>query len=292
MKIDSFKIKNNSQRYTKLVSVVMAVHKGVQYKHLKEAAESILKQNYLNYEFIIVLDGKLTSDQEDLISLLKEKYKSIFIIKLEQNVGPGAARNAGIKQAKGEYIVIMDSDDIASADRLTTQINFLEENSDIAVVGSFCEIIDDSGIVTGFRKLPLSYKALRLYSLFFCPLNNPTVTGRAKIFKEFMYDEKYRQGEDYRLWIRLLSSNYYIANIATPLVKFRVSSDLYERRSGYHKGLSDLTNRLYAIRISPICLMPLVVMFAFLSFGVRFLPAKAIGDITSMIELIRSKIIS
>ena len=230
--------------------------------------------------------------QDLYLDKLQQNYTFVNVIRLANNMGPGAARNVGINHATAKYIAIMDSDDIALPHRLKRQYDYLEEHDDIAVVGGFCDVIDDDGAITGTRKLPLSPESLRFYSLFFCPLNNPTVMGRSEVFKSYMYDEKLRQGEDYRLWVRLLKDKYSIANISDVLIKFRVSADLYKRRAGFSKGMSDIVNRLYAIQISPVYLMPFVLIFAIGSFGVRFLPVGAIRLLTTNIERLRARLIN
>jgi glycosyltransferase involved in cell wall biosynthesis len=274
------------------ISVAMAVHAGVNYDHLTIAVDSIIKQQAPDFEFIIVCDGALTDKQESYLVSLQKSHAFIIIIRLDKNVGPGAARNAGIKKAKGKYVAVMDSDDVALPHRLNRQFEYLEEHDEIAVIGCFCDVIDDDGIIIGTRKLPLTPESLRTYSLFFCPLNNPTVMGRRNVLTNFMYDEKLRQGEDYRLWVKLLKAKYKIANISDVLIKFRVSTDLYKRRSGFNKGVSDLVNRLYALQISPIYLMPFVFLFAVGSFGVRFLPVRVIRFLTTNLDRLRARLIN
>ena len=90
--------------------------------------------------------------------------------------------------------------------------------------------------------------------------------------------------------MKLLSVNLKLSNIGKPLVQFRVSDDLYKRRSGSHKAYSDFINRLYAMRIAPFYLKPFVLVFAFLSFTSRFFPVKVIRIITLSLELFRKKI--
>lgn len=274
------------------VSVVMAVHKGVQFSHLVEATDSIISQTFTPLEFLIICDGALDQEQESYLLSVEKQDPSVAILQLEKNMGPGAARNAGIRRSTAKYTAIMDSDDISLPHRLQAQFEYLEEHGDIAVVGGFCDVIDDEGVVTGTRKLPLSPESLRLYSLFFCPLNNPTVMGRTSILQNYLYDEKLRQGEDYRLWVRLLKAKYKIANINDVLMRFRVSADLYKRRAGLSKGISDIVNRLHALQISPFYLMPFVLLFAIGSFGVRFLPVGFIRFLTTNIERIRARLIN
>jgi hypothetical protein len=195
----------------------------------------------------------------------------------------------GILLAKGGYVAIMDSDDIALSERLRTEVNYLDEHTNVAVVGSACDVIDGEGRITGFRALPDKPQSLRKYAMFFCPLNNPTIMGRTLILRKYMYDEKWRDGEDYRLWLRLLAENYNIANISKSLLKFRVDTHLYKRRVGYRKAKSDLMHRLYAVRIAPMHMVPVVIIFAILAFSVRFMPHKVVRYLTTMRDSVRTK---
>jgi len=270
----------------------MAVHQGVQLKYLEEAVDSVWSQEFSDFEFLIVADGPLDPAQECFLTSQQQKDKRVIIHRIEKNRGPGAARNVAILQAKGRYVAIMDSDDISLPIRLGTEVNFLDVHSDIAVVGSSCDVIDEEGEITGHRHLPEGSKALRKYALFFCPLNNPTIMARAVILQKYMYDEKWRNGEDYRLWLRLLAANYKIANIREPLLKFRVDSHLYKRRVGYQKAKSDLMHRLYAVRIAPIHMIAFVIIFAIMAFSVRFMPHKVVNYLTTARDYFRVKIVN
>ncbi len=260
-----------------LVSVVMAVYFGVRYEYFVEAVDSILKQDFTDFEFIIVADGDLTQEQMIFLRGLEEKYEVVTAVFLSKNIGPGAARNHGIKRSRGEYIAIMDSDDISFPNRLSTEVDYLNQNIDISVVGSACEVIDSTGTMIGSRFLPENSAALKKYAAFFCPLNNPTVMGRAAVLKEFRYKEILRKGEDHRLWLELLRAGHKLSNIGQPLLRFRADAELYKRRVGLDKAMSDLTNRLYGLKISPLYMKPFVLIFAFVMFLVRFMPGKIVS---------------
>src|SRR5690606_10581123 len=104
--------------------------------YLAEAIESILNQTYSNFEFIIINDG--SSDKtEEIILEYQEKDKRIKYYKNEENIGNNRTRNNGTKLARGKFIAIMDSDDIAVPDRLETQFNYLEKHPEIGIIGGF-----------------------------------------------------------------------------------------------------------------------------------------------------------
>lgn len=289
MSINQLNTCNNQANKSPVVSVVMAVHQGVQIKYLKEAVSSVWSQDFSDFEFLIVVDGPLDSEQESFLTSQQLKDRRTTIHRLKKNSGPGAARNVAILQAKGRYVAIMDSDDISLPVRLGIEVSFLDSHTDIAIVGSSCNVINEEGKITGYRHLPEEPKSLRRYALFFCPLNNPTIMARTKLIREYLYDEKWRDGEDYRLWLRLLAADYKIANIRESLVKFRVDSQLYKRRVGYQKGKSDLMHRLYALRITPVYMMIFVVLFAIITFSVRFMPHWFVKYLTTARDYFHGK---
>lgn len=272
-----------------LVSVVMATYKGVKYEYLIQAIDSILRQDFHQYELIIVADGELTNAQNEFFISLEESHECVSVLSLFDNVGPGAARNHGIKYASGKYIAVMDSDDISLPYRFSTEVAFLEKNPSISIVGSACQVIDETGLVISHRYLPEDSMRLRQYAPFFCPLNNPTVMGRSAVMKKFGYKENMRIGEDHRLWLELLEAGHHLSNINKPLLKFRVDSDSHGRRVGLDKAVSDWTNRLYGMRIAPFYKKPFVLTFAFIMFLVRFMPKKMVGIIASLFMDFRSK---
>ena len=122
-----------------LVSVVMSVYNAE--KYLNEAIESILKQTFEDFEFIIINDGSTDSS----LKIIKS-YKDDRIVVIDQeNKGLARALNNGIKQSKSDYILRMDADDISLPERIKKQYSFLKKNPDYIAVGSNAIIIDAMG---------------------------------------------------------------------------------------------------------------------------------------------------
>ena len=109
-----------------LVSVVMPVYNSE--KYIKESIESVLGQTYINYELIIVNDASTDSSMKIVEELSKTSNK-IRIVHLLYNQGVSAARNIGIKNAVGEYIAFIDSDDIWLENKLEEQLDFMISNN-------------------------------------------------------------------------------------------------------------------------------------------------------------------
>ncbi|NTV90908.1 MAG: glycosyltransferase, partial [Clostridiales bacterium] len=128
----------NGKIASPLVSVVMSVHNGECY--LRQAIQSIFCQSFLNYEFIIIDDAS-TDATPDI--LLQFKDPRLSIIRNSRNLGLTASLNIGIRAARGKYIARMDADDLSVPHRLARQVEYLENNPEIAVVGSSYYTMDE-----------------------------------------------------------------------------------------------------------------------------------------------------
>lgn len=113
------------------VSVVMPAYNAE--KYIGESIKSILNQTFIDFEFIIINDGSRDRTKEIILS-----YSNDRIVYLENEINSGivVTLNKGLEYATGEYIARMDADDIAVAERLEKQIEFMEENKDVGVLGT------------------------------------------------------------------------------------------------------------------------------------------------------------
>ena len=122
-----------------LVSVVMPVFNGETY--LAEAIESILSQTFTDFELLIVDDGSHDSSAE-IIREYEKRDGRIRFFQLERNMGSAFSRNVGIDAASGEYIAGMDCDDVSPPERLQKQLDFMESNPEIGVLGTCALVVD------------------------------------------------------------------------------------------------------------------------------------------------------
>lgn len=128
------------------VSVVMPVYNAESY--LNDSITSILKQTYRDFEFIIIDDGST----DNSLSVIKEfKDKRIKIISRE-NRGIAYSLNQAIEMSSGEYIARMDADDISSEDRLEKQVEYLDNNLQIGLVGSRFKMLYQGSIDDEYKK--------------------------------------------------------------------------------------------------------------------------------------------
>jgi len=125
---------------TPRVSVIIPVYNGERY--FARTIESVLAQTYSAKEIVVVDDGSRDSSREVVARYLR--HSNIRLI-AQENAGVAAARNAGIRAASGEYIAVLDQDDLWLPDKLARQVEYLDEHPEIALVHSNIHFIDEAG---------------------------------------------------------------------------------------------------------------------------------------------------
>lgn len=214
---------NKSKSKTPLVSVVMPVYNAADY--LSEAIESILNQTYQNFEFIIINDASTDSSLEIVKKYKKINPQKIKIINIKRNLNCGGdnCANQGIKIAKGKYIARMDADDIAHPTRLEKQVEFLENNQDIFLVGSNAFVINKNGETIGEKLEPEKHENIKNSYFTFHPLIHPSCMYKTLIGKrKFRYQIKYSANNDYYTFFKLLCKGFKFANLSEKLIYFRI----------------------------------------------------------------------
>jgi len=119
------------------VSIVIVSYNHAEY--IRFAIKSILNQTYKNWELLIVNDNSQDSTKE---ILNKYKSKKIKIINLKKNIGPYKATNLAFQKVKGKYIAILDADDYSHPKRISSQVQELENHSEIGLVLTNYKLID------------------------------------------------------------------------------------------------------------------------------------------------------
>ena len=199
------------------ITVLMAVYNGE--KYLKEAIDSILNQTYNDFEFIIINDAS-TDDTPNILS--KYQDQRIRIIRNLTNLGLTKSLNIGLREAKGEYIARMDSDDIALPERLKTEKEYLDNNPEIVCVGGGTKIINQQNEVTGSKPPITDTELLRFFMIIKNQITHSTVLFRKNLIKdEGGYDENFKHAQDYALWSKLLRKGYKISNVVQEVLLYR-----------------------------------------------------------------------
>lgn len=198
------------------ITVFMTAYNAAPY--IAEAIDSILHQSYQHFEFIIVNDGSTDNTQEIIDSFDDERIRRV---QNPVNKGLSFSRNIALKEAKGEYLAILDSDDIAFPNRLEKQLNYLKKNQNIAVLGARAIIIDSVGNRTGETlDFPITSDDVHAKLFFKNTFVHSTVMMRTAIFKEMGGYQSEGVGEDYDLFVRI-SHKYKVDNLPDYLVEYR-----------------------------------------------------------------------
>ncbi|MFY0253355.1 glycosyltransferase [Chitinophaga sp. 30R24] len=218
-----------------ILSVLMAVYIKDQPPFLHLALQSIVEQTVLPDEVVIVKDGKVTKEIEEVICSYTNRFPELFkIVVLENNVGLGAALREGLLHCSGKYVARMDADDISKPDRFERQLEFLNADPDCAVVGGLVqEFINEPGDIQQIRFVPLDASAIIKFARKRSPLNHPTVMFRKEAILAVGSYQDVPYFEDYYLWLRLISADFKIWNINDSLLFFRVGNDMIGRRHGW-----------------------------------------------------------
>ena len=203
-------------------------------KYIRESLESILNQTYSNLEILIVDDGS-TDQSINIVNSFTDPR--IRLIKNSENKGIPYTRNVGLNEANGKYMVIMDSDDVALPNRVERQVEFLEENPDIDVVGSFYEIFGGKSNKI-YKTSYITPEEIKAGLLFYNRIGNPTTTIHLETLKKYnlSYNLNYFVAQDYEMWIQI-SKVGKLAILPEVLLKYRFGHSNITKKSLSEKTL-------------------------------------------------------
>lgn len=207
-----------------LVSVVMPVHNGE--KYLREAIESVLNQTYTNFEFLIIENCSVDSSVE----IIKSYNDSRIRLIVEEDCGIVHGYNRGFKEAKGEFVIVHDHDDVSCPNRIEMLLRYsLENNLDIC--GSSFEVINGKNQFIKPIRNPISQNEIIQTILYDVrSLFNPTVLLRKKTIEGLNYfDKSLLFGADYDFMLRSLTT-HKVGNCSDVLLKYRIHKNSTSRK--------------------------------------------------------------
>ncbi len=206
------------------VSVVMPNYNA--WKYISEAIESVLNQDFDNFEFIIVDDGSTDESREIIGSYARQDNRIIFL-QNPKNLGIAPSLNRAIKIAKWEYIARMDSDDKAHKDWLKTVYTKIISDSRLGVCGTNLNIVDTDWKIKYLKEYPRTNQECRNTIWMRNPFAHNSVIIRKEVLeKVWYYDNDMLFAEDFDLWIRI-GQYYTFYNIQEFLINYRI----YEKNS-------------------------------------------------------------
>jgi glycosyltransferase involved in cell wall biosynthesis len=211
------------------VSVVMAVYNEAEY--ISTAIESILRQTFEDFEFLIIDDGSSDKTPE-IIKHYAERDGRIRHLVNETNKGLPTSLNRGIEAANGEYIARMDADDRSLPERFERQVEFLETNSDVHVVGCNVRVIGVNGEYFGDREFPQDGRDPDTLQQEGPQVAHPSVMMRRTSVRAVDgYRTAFKYAQDLDLWIRMARKYgpQFLYVLPQPLFEYRLSPSKYRR---------------------------------------------------------------
>ena len=261
-------------------SVLMPIYVKENPEYLAMSLDSILiNQTVVPSEIIIVEDGPLNLELDKVLLNYQNNFPEIFkVFKLKENKGMGFAMNYGLNKCSYEWVLRMDSDDIAIPTRFEQQINIIKNNDYDVIGSSISEFNYEVNDLNQLRIMPEHHHQIINFLKTRNPINHMTVAFRKSkaIDAEGYWNKRYF--EDYNLWYEMYKIGAKFYNIQTPLVHARIGNNMIARRSGYSyyqyekklmtKFLSDkfiniyeyrfIMGLKYILRILPVPLLKLI----------------------------------
>lgn len=259
------------------VAFIMSVYSGDRPDWLREAIESMLNQTVPaeQVHLCICADGPLTPELDECLAEYEGRIHRL--IRNPVNRGLAFSLNELIDALDDEAFVLrMDADDLCMPDRVAVQVDYMEKNPDILMCGSsiqeFRDRTENQGLL---RTYPSEPKAMARYILKANPFAHSTVCFRREFFERVgKYNTDFPLRQDIELWFRAVLREIPMANLRAPVLFFRVSDEMVQRRN-LSVGLIEFRifmKGIYQLKgVHPAMVWPLLRLL------IRVLPAKVTG---------------
>ena len=217
----------------KTYSVLMAVYGKEKPEFFRQSIESMLAQTLPFSDFVLVCDGALTHELNEVISWAQEEMgEKLQIIRLKENKGLGKALRTGVPRCRCSVIARMDSDDISRPDRCERQFRIIERDGYDLVSGTLQEFVREPGDMDRLRVLPRTSEEILQYAKKRNPFNHPCVMFRKESVLRVGSYQDFPGFEDYYLWIRMLRKGCTGYNVQEVILDMRTGNGMYDRRGG------------------------------------------------------------
>lgn len=245
-------------------SVLMTVYKGEDPQQFDAAIRSMLDQTYRTDDFVILCDGPLTPALDAVLDRHTGANPGLFhLVRLAENVGIGAANNAGLKHCRNDLVAKMDADDIAVPDRCEKQVAGFMAEPDLAVLGGIIQEFDqDPDKPFAVRMVPAGHEEIRRYARRRQPFNNTSVMYRRSAVEAVGGYRNLRRCEDFDLYIRLLHAGFRTGNLQDVLVKVRVDNSACSRRASVSTLKGCIQSRWNSFRMGCCSLLDFLICVA------------------------------
>lgn len=201
-----------------LISIIMAAYNAE--KTIEVAIQSVIKQTYENWELIVVNDCSQDSTKEIVYTLAKSESR-IRVINNPVNCGASQTRHNGLMQVRGEWVAILDSDDMWTSDKLEKQISLQEKTGAELLFTGSAFMNDDGQKLDWILQVPdkIGYEKLLKQNL----ISNSSVLVKTQLFKKYevIGDEMH---EDFACWLLILKTGRMAYGVKEPLLIYRLAN--------------------------------------------------------------------
>jgi glycosyltransferase involved in cell wall biosynthesis len=221
-------------------SVLLPVYDGDDAVHFRRAiASATAEQVRRPDELVVVRDGPVGDAISEVLATLTAADGApdlvsgvpVRVVNLARNLGLALALQAGLSACRYEIVARVDADDVSRPERFAIQVPLIEGGLDL--VGSAIVEFDVEESTAGIVRVPpLTQAAIETYARFLSPFNHPSVVYRRAAVQAAGGYRHLPLMEDYWLFARMLANGARVANVAEPLVLYRVGAGAYRRRGG------------------------------------------------------------
>lgn len=193
-----------------------------QESHLRAAVESILSQTYTDFEFLILNDASTDANVEKVVKSYNDP-RIVYSVN-EKNLGISNTRNRLIDMARGEYLAVVDHDDVSLPDRLALEAAYLDEHPETGVVSALIDIRNEKKSM--ILEMPESSDEIKKSLMISCFISHPACMIRRSVLMDnnVRYESRYSPAEDYALFCRLINKTEFY-NIQKVLLNYRDHSE-------------------------------------------------------------------
>lgn len=253
------------------VSVIMSVYNTE--KTLREAIDSILKQTYTNWEFIICNDCS-TDGTQSILNEYRNMYPDRFtLLENKEKKFLSFSLNRCLKQCTGELIARMDGDDISCPDRFEKQVNFLKNNPQYQVVGTLMRRFNTDGLydIVTIKEFPDKFMLKKTV-----PYCHATIMMYKEVYSAvhgYKVSDMTRRSQDYDMWFRFYQCGYNGYNIQEPLYLVREDINAIKRRT-FNTRYNKMKIQFNGYKL--LSFPKIWYIFPVLEFFKAFIPSKMI----------------
>jgi GT2 family glycosyltransferase len=222
---------------TPKVTVLLAVHDGERY--IRQSVDSILGQTFRDFEFLIVDDAS-----RDATPSLLAAYDDprIRVLRNETNLGQVPSLNRGLREARGAYVARIDADDWCRPERLARQVEVLDGNAAVGLVGTWMDLVDARDRpIAALRSTIEDFTEFLFHTLIMRVLiSHPSALYRREpVLRIGGYDEATGPAEDKDLWRRLVLERWDARIVPAPLVVYRLHEGQLSQTQAEHQRRVD-----------------------------------------------------